>query len=204
MAPPERRLLIATTNRGKAREVIAALADLRAEFVCLKDLQAAPPEETGTTFAQNAAIKATYYAMRFGGWALADDSGLEVDVLDGAPGVHSARYAGPNATDVENNVRLVEALSRFPEENCRARFRCAMVLADPDGVRATAAGAVEGRILKSPRGSNGFGYDPHFFIPEEGLTMAELSADRKNAISHRGRALREMRRALGALLAAPR
>lgn len=228
----EREILIATGNPGKFREIAAVLADRRLRIadrgfesrrapesaVCnsqsaihwrsLKDLPngIAAPVEDGATFAANAAIKARHYARSSGLWTLADDSGLEVDALGGAPGVLSARYGGAAAgaaraeVDRANNQRLISELKGVPPEKRTARFRCALALADGDRILATAEGRVEGRIVDQSRGSNGFGYDPHFFLLELGRTMAELSAEHKNQISHRGQALRRFREALGEVL----
>jgi len=156
-----------------------------------------PVEETGRTFLANACLKATGYARQFDTWALADDSGLEVDALDGAPGVSSARWAKLNEAgegDAANNALLLKQLEDVPDERRTGRFVCVLALADPGGrIILTARDAVEGRILRSPRGSNGFGYDPLFYFESLGRTTAELSPDEKHAISHRGKALRRMR-----------
>ena len=194
-----RTLLLATTNHGKLREVQAVLAGLPMRLITLEDVLAMPePVEDGLTFEANAALKAVYYSMRAGVWALADDSGLEVDALDGAPGVISARYANSTATtraerDLDNNRRLIYELRNIPEDRRTARFRCALALADGNRIVASATGAIEGRIIDEPRGRNGFGYDPHFFVPELGCTTAELPPTQKTQISHRGRALAALR-----------
>ena len=196
------RLLVATTNPGKFREIAELLGSLPIELVGLDKLGPAPPViEDGATFAENAAKKARHYAAWSGMWALGEDSGLEVDALGGAPGVYSARYASPDANDIANNAKLVEALAGVPKDERQARFRCAMALAAPDRLLAQTEGTVEGCIIDQPRGHNGFGYDPHFFVPELGCTTAELPRHRKNEISHRGQALRAMRQAIHALLA---
>lgn len=188
------RILFASTNTGKAREVGHMLRDFDVPVIQLGDVSFLPaPEETGATFQDNADIKALYYARASGLWTLADDSGLEVDALGGAPGVHSARYAGPAATDRDNNVKLIAALTGIDSPRRTARFRCALTLASPDRIECRAQGAVEGHIIEEPRGDNGFGYDPHFFLAELDLTLAELPPDRKNAISHRGQALARLR-----------
>jgi len=149
-------------------------------------------EETGATFAENARLKALEYAAATGLPTLADDSGLEVDALDGAPGVHSARYAGERHDFAANNRKLIQSLAGVPPERRGARFRCAMAFAIDGRVLFETAGEFEGQICDQPRGTNGFGFDPHFLVPELGLTAAELPPPEKNARSHRGRALRPM------------
>lgn len=187
----QRTLVVATMNRGKLREVRDLLSGLPVHLISLDEFPGiAVAEETGSTFAENAAIKALYYARATGHWALADDSGLEVDALDGAPGVRSARYAGSQADDRANNMKLLNALRDVPSEKRTARFFCAMALSSPEGVLATAAGRLEGFIGDEPRGANGFGYDPHFYVPELGMTAAQMPPEQKNLISHRGQALR--------------
>ncbi len=221
------RLLVATSNAGKAREFeeilrgSPALGGLPAlggspglgglpgssgvsEFVDLKGLSAGravePPEETGATFRANACLKAAYYARAFGTFTLADDSGLAVDALGGKPGVESARWAqlhGRGQGDGDNNRLLLEQIESVEDAKRTARFMCVLALADPQGViLVTAQDSVEGVILRSPRGSNGFGYDPLFLIGELGKTTAELEPAAKHAISHRGRALRRLRAVL--------
>lgn len=195
-------LLVATTNHGKLREIRAALGHLPVKIVALDDFPRWPePVEDAATFEGNARLKALHYARLSGGWALADDSGLEVDALGLAPGVRSARYAGPVRDDAANNSKLMEQLAGVPAERRTARFRCAIALADSQRVLATASGVVEGRIVDQPRGSNGFGYDPHFHLPEHGMTTAEMAPDQKNRISHRGQALRAIRPEIERLLA---
>lgn len=189
---------MATGNAHKVDEIRAALDFDGWEFVSASEVGEWPsPEETGLTFEDNARIKAQAAFERFGVPALADDSGLEVDALDGEPGVYSSRYAGECATDAENNSRLLLALSGTPEAERSARFRSVLVFLDADGTETVATGTCEGRIGLSPRGEHGFGYDP-LFLPDAtpGLTMAELPMDRKNGISHRGAALRALRSAL--------
>jgi len=190
MAALVNKLLIATSNKGKLREVRAMLESLGVEVLGLTDIVVIEePIEDGNTFDANARKKAIHYAVASGLWSLADDSGLEVDVLDGAPGVYSARYAGENANDVANNAKLIRELQGIPEARRTARFRCAMALATSDKVVATSSGEIEGVIIDKPRGQNGFGYDPHFFIPGQDRTAAELPPDQKNRISHRAQAL---------------
>lgn len=197
------QILLATKNAGKLREIRQLTQDVPHRWHGLDEFPHVPeaPEE-GRTFAENAAGKALYYAAATGLLTLADDSGLEVDFLDGAPGVDSAYYAGQPRSDAANNRKLVAALRDVPSERRTARFRCAMALAQPGQVLAETNGAVEGLIIDEPRGENGFGYDPHFVLPERGRTLAELTADEKNAISHRGRALRAMLEELPTVLAA--
>lgn len=229
-----RQLLIATSNPGKLREVQAVLADLPLTLLTLREFSAVPEAvEDGETFEENACRKALHYARHTRHWTLADDSGLEVDARGGAPGVYSARYAGPQATDADNNARLIRELAQVPAEKRTARFHCVMALARPSNlglagdaqhppsraveggvsasspphelrqdpsIMAIAHGTFEGVIIDHPRGSNGFGYDPHFLIPELGLTSAELPPERKNVLSHRGQALRVIRPSIERLL----
>jgi len=195
-------ILIATTNEGKLREVQAVLAGLPARFVGLSGFPDVPqPVEDADTFEGNARSKALYYAAKTGVWALADDSGLEVDALGGAPGVYSARYAGEDAGDAANNAKLIEALRGIPSAQRTARFRCVVALARGEEVCAIGRGAIEGVIIDEPRGANGFGYDPHFLVPSLGKTTAELPPEHKNRISHRGRALADLMPQLEGLLA---
>jgi XTP/dITP diphosphohydrolase len=197
------RLCIGTTNRGKQRELLELLGDWPGEIVFPQQLGLAlEVAETGQTFAENAAQKARAYARAAGMPALADDSGLEVDALGGAPGVQSARYAGPGASDEDRYRKLLAELEGVPLERRTARFRCAVAVAHPDGRVAIAEGTCEGRIAFAPRGRNGFGYDPVFLVSGRGMTMAELPPEIKNQISHRARALRAARPLLDALLEA--
>lgn len=197
------RLLIATTNPGKLVEVRAILAGLTVEWTTLRDHPELPEAvEDASTFTENAALKALHYARLTGGWALADDSGLEVDALCGEPGVRSARFAGPACDDAANSAKLLSRLGGVPSKKRTARYRCAVALADPNGVVAQTTGVMEGLIVEQPRGANGFGYDPHFFVPDSGMTAAEMTADHKNRLSHRGQALRALRAPLERLLAA--
>lgn len=185
-------LLLATHNPGKIREYRALLADLPVTVLSLAEagIELEVPE-TGTTFAENAVLKARAYAKHSGHWAWADDSGLEVDALGGRPGVYSARYAGPQASDEERHRRLLAELQAFPPEQWTARFRCVIAIARPDGALLTAEGTVEGHITDRPRGEHGFGYDPIFYLPSHKATMAELPPAEKNRISHRGQAARQ-------------
>ncbi|MDO8847489.1 MAG: RdgB/HAM1 family non-canonical purine NTP pyrophosphatase [Coriobacteriia bacterium] len=201
-AAEPRRVVVATANRGKLEEIRSTLPFEGWEFVTAADLGAEPleVEETGTTFIANARLKAHAYHEAFGLAALADDSGLEVDVLGGAPGVHSARYAGNccGAGDSANNARLLIELEEVPKPERTARFRSVMVLVAEDGTETVAEGDCEGAIGFEPRGIGGFGYDPLFLpVASPGRTMAELTLAEKNEISHRGAALRALRAQLG-------
>lgn len=182
-------LLLASNNAGKLCEVRALLADLR--VVSPADLGIElDVEETGQTFAANAELKARAYAAASGYIALADDSGLEVDALGGTPGVRSARYGAPDLDDEGRYLHLLSELQSYPEPSQRiARFRCAISAISPDGRQCRAEGTSEGLIAQSPTGSNGFGYDPVFFVPNHNATMAQLDAATKNSLSHRGQAL---------------
>ena len=194
MEKPRPVILIATTNAGKLREVRQVLGDLPVELRSLSDWLPLPePVEDGETFEANAELKARHYARLTGAWSLADDSGLEVHALGGAPGVHSARYAGLQRDDQANNAKLVRDLKNIPPEQRTARFRCAVVLASATEVVGAVSGAVEGLIIDESRGRNGFGYDPHFLVPEFNITTAEMDPEQKNRISHRGLALRRIR-----------
>jgi len=194
-----RTIVLGTWNEGKIREITDVLSDLPLRIVRLSEFgDVSEPTEDGETFAANARIKALHYARVTGMWCLAEDSGLAVDELGGAPGVRSARYAcddcppdaGRDTIDAANIARLLAALDGVDDEHRTARFICHVVLADPQQVLIEADGAVEGRIIRSPRGGNGFGYDPVFYVDELGCTTAELSRQQKNEISHRGQALR--------------
>jgi XTP/dITP diphosphohydrolase len=187
-------LLIATHNRGKLVEYQELLAGLPFELSTLDDLGILDDvDETGTTFAENAALKAHAFAQRSGLLTLADDSGLQVDALGGEPGVYSKRYAGENATDAQRIDLMLRKLRDVPVEARTARFRCVIVIATPDGRARQAEGTVEGRIGFVPRGTNGFGYDPIFIVSDTDRTMAELPAAEKNKISHRARAMQAAR-----------
>jgi XTP/dITP diphosphohydrolase len=187
-------LVLASRNRKKRLELQALLGVLDVNVRSAEEFpNVADVEEDGRTFLENARKKAHAFARATGLPALADDSGLEVDALGGAPGVRSHRYAGPNATDSQNNEKLLRELQGVPPPKRTARFRCAAVLAWPDGRVIEAEGACEGILLDAPRGAGGFGYDPLFFVPEHGKTFAELPAESKNAISHRARALERLR-----------
>ena len=194
-------ILIATANAAKVREFQRMLASDRLQWRSLSDFGPAQSiEETGQTFRDNACLKAEGYARQFNTWALADDSGLEVDALDGNPGVYSARWAAMNGTgrgDADNNATLLRQLEAIEDPHRTARFVCVLALADPTGrIVLTTSDAVEGRLLREPRGSNGFGYDPLFMIDSLGRTTAELAPEAKHQISHRGKALRQMAQAM--------
>lgn len=183
------RLLLATSSAKKIAELRQIFSGLPVALVTPPDLELdLDPEETGSTFEENAQIKAEAFARASGLPSLADDSGLEVDALNGEPGVHSKRYAGPDATDADRIARLLRKLEGVPDDRRTARFRCVMALATPQGTVGTVDGTCEGRIAHAPQGNNGFGYDPIFYLPQLSRTMAELSSEEKNAISHRGRA----------------
>jgi XTP/dITP diphosphohydrolase len=187
-------LVLATTNPHKIREIRALLVGIPDEIIGLDafpDIVA--PEETGRTFEDNAALKARYYSRATGHPAIAEDSGLEVDALDGEPGVQSARFGGAGTTYPEKFAALYARLDVAGLRESTARFVCAVALAVNDDVRFEARGVVEGRISPEPRGDSGFGYDPIFFYPPEGRTLAEVSDDTKRAVSHRGAAFRKLR-----------
>lgn len=184
-------IVLATRNRKKVDELRALLADMPVRVLSLSDFPDLPETpETGVTFAENAEIKAKAAAHATGRIALADDSGLEVDALGGQPGVYSNRFAGPGATDRDKYERVLDLLEGVPDEKRTARFRAAVAISTPDGETVVVEGTCEGRIAHEPRGEGGFGYDPVFFLPELGRTMAELTPDEKNSISHRGKAMR--------------
>jgi XTP/dITP diphosphohydrolase len=200
MAP--KRLVIATANAGKLREFRSLLAGLPFELTSSAELNLPSPEETGATFLANALLKARQAANLSASAAIADDSGLEVDALDGAPGIYSARYAGEGASDAANNAKLLRALAGMPHEQRQARYRCALVFIESaaDAAPLIAEADWQGFILDAPRGAGGFGYDPYFWLPELGKTAAELPPSEKNRLSHRGKALRALRDQLAAQL----
>lgn len=186
-------IIIASGNKGKLKEFRELMADLPVEVKSLSDYpEIGEIEENGKSFAENAFIKAKAVHDATGCLAIADDSGLEVDALGGAPGIYSARYAGEEKNDAANNAKLLQALSDISEDNRGAQFHCAICAVTADGKRFDAEGIVRGQILRAERGDGGFGYDPLFYIPALGKTTAELSMDEKNAISHRGQAVRQM------------
>ena len=188
------KLLLASTNRGKAREIQEALSGLFIELVSLREFTKVPEViEDGLTFEANARLKARIYGDWSGLLTLADDSGLVVEALGGAPGVLSARYAGLSASDEQNNRKLIEAIHNIPQAKRQAAFVCALALYDPQkSFSEVFEGRMEGEIISEPRGLNGFGYDPHFWVPSLGKTTAELELEEKNKISHRGKALEKL------------
>jgi XTP/dITP diphosphohydrolase len=189
-----KKLVVASSNPDKLRELLQLFDGLDYELYPQSALNVPEVSETGTTFVENAIIKARNAAQHTGFAALADDSGIEVDALNGAPGVYSARFSGADASDEANNALLVEKLRAVPEQQRSARYRAVIVFmrnaADPSPI--ICEGSWEGQILLEPRGQGGFGYDPFFYLPEQGCTSAELSAEQKNQQSHRGKALREL------------
>ena len=192
--PSKPLLVLGTANRKKGREIADLLAPVGLELRTLADFPEAPDvEETGRTFAENAALKAVAQARRLDRWVLAEDSGLMVGALDGAPGVYSARYSGPGATDESNNRRLLEAMRDVPAQRRAARYVCHMTLADPGSqIRAESEAYCTGRILLEPRGTHGFGYDPLFEIVEYHRSFGELGPVVKGCLSHRARAARRL------------
>ena len=195
------RLIFATGNAHKMKEIREILGGLPVGIVSMKeagiDLEI---EETGSSFEENALIKALAVAAVSGALTLADDSGLEIDALGGAPGIYSSRFLGEDTPYSEKNRAIIEKLAGLSGSERSARFRCVIAAVFPDGRELVSEGRVEGEIAFSPAGENGFGYDPIFYLPERGFTTAELSAEEKNAISHRGRALRGMVEKLAAVL----
>jgi XTP/dITP diphosphohydrolase len=195
-----RTVVLASNNAGKVREFNALLKGIDFEVVPQSQFGVPEAEETGLTFVENAILKARNAANHSRCPAIADDSGLEVDALDGAPGIYSARYAGPGAGDVANLEKLLAMLADVPEQKRNARFQCVLVYMRHalDPTPLICQGTWEGRILTSPRGTNGFGYDPVFFVPTHNCSSAELSPDTKNSLSHRGQALQKLLAALRA------
>ncbi len=195
---PKPQIVLASGNPGKLRELHTLLAPLQVRVRLQNEFGVESVEETGLTFVENAVIKARNATRATGLPAIADDSGLEVDALDGAPGIYSARYAGPNASDDDNTRKLLRNLVDVPADERGARFQCLAVFLrhalDPTPI--IAQGTWEGRIGAAPRGSNGFGYDPVFFVPTHGCTAAELDPETKNRLSHRGQALAQLQQRL--------
>jgi XTP/dITP diphosphohydrolase len=188
------RLVVATTNRGKLREIEMLLDGIPLSLVTLADWPGlAAPEETGRTFAENARLKALYYARHTGQLTVAEDSGLEIDALGGAPGVESARFGGAGSSYPEKFTLIYDALRAKKAAASPARFVCALALARGDDVLFETRGTVEGRIAPEPKGAGGFGYDPIFYYPPFGCTLAEASGEQKASVSHRGQAFRALR-----------
>ena len=189
-----RRLVVATTNRGKLREIEMLLDGIPLTLATLDDWPGvAPPDETGRTFAENARLKAVYYAHHTGQLTVAEDSGLEIDALGGAPGVESARFGGAGSSYPDKFTLIYDALRAKKAAASTARFVCSLALARRDGVLFETRGTIEGTIAPEPKGSGGFGYDPIFFYPPFGCTLAEASAEQKATVSHRGEAFRTLR-----------
>jgi XTP/dITP diphosphohydrolase len=197
---PHRRLVVATANPGKLHEFRSLLEGLPFDLSSLAELGLSAPDESGASFLENAELKARHAAGASGFAALADDSGLEVDALGGAPGIYSARYAGSGADDAANNEKLLHELQGVPMERRGARYRCALVFVESaqDAAQLTAQADWRGFILDVPRGSGGFGYDPYFWLPELQLSAAQLDPLEKNRLSHRGQALCSLRAQLEA------
>lgn len=196
-----RKIIVATGNKGKLKEIREILSGMPVEIVSMGDIWNPVPEieENGSTFFENALIKASWVYDKTGTWTLADDSGLEVDYLNGEPGVYSARYAGQKADYKANNAKLLDALKNVPLEKRKARFRCVIVIKTGPDSYLTAEGNCEGHIGFELQGTNGFGYDPLFYPENEKLTFAEISSDLKNKMSHRGKALVNLRGKLNEL-----
>lgn len=186
-----KQIVLATHNKGKIREFQVALAEIGLEGIPVSDIvNIEEPEETGQTFTENAILKATFYMKACGLPCLADDSGLAVRALNGAPGIYSARYAGLHANDAANNAKLMEDLSSVTALDARdGKYVCALAIVYPNDTIVTAEGYCEGLLLEAPKGEGGFGYDPYFYLPDYKKTMAELPLEEKNHISHRGKAL---------------
>ncbi|MBY7809665.1 XTP/dITP diphosphatase [Vibrio fluvialis] len=193
-----KKIVLATGNQGKVREMADLLADFGFDVVAQSEFNVSEVAETGTTFIENAIIKARHAAKKTGLPAIADDSGLEVDYLGGAPGVYSARYAGEDASDQQNLEKLLDAMKDVSEAQRSARFHCVLVLMrhENDPTPLVCHGKWEGRILTQAHGSNGFGYDPIFFVPEENCASAQLEPMRKKQLSHRGQALKKLFQAI--------
>ena len=194
MSNDGQKIVLASGNAGKLREIKAIFAEQPFELVAQKEFSVTDADETGLTFVENALIKARHAAEHTGLIALADDSGIEVDYLKGAPGIYSARYAGQPCDDQANNDKLLSELNNVPQEKRTARFQCVLVLVRHanDPMPLICSGTWEGVIVEQPTGKNGFGYDPLFHVPTHACTSAELPAEIKNELSHRGQALREL------------
>lgn len=197
MSLSKMKIILATLNEGKCKEMFQSFSGSSIQVETVRNYpQILPwPEETGTSFEENARIKVQHVWSHLGGWVLADDSGLQCDDLGGAPGIYSARYAGPNSNDELNNLKLMSELKKLEQRvelTRRARYICVLVLKDPFGKETIVTETCEGLLLSTPRGQGGFGYDPYFYLPEWGQSMAEIAIDEKNKISHRGKALRKL------------
>ncbi len=191
------KIIFATGNKGKIKEIQMILADLGVEVITMKDAGIVIDiEENGSTYEENALIKAKAVAAHTGAIVMADDSGLEIDYLNNEPGIYSARYMGEDTSYTIKNANLIERLNGVPDEERTARFVCAIAAVMPDGKEITTRGIIEGRIGYEEKGSNGFGYDPIFYVPRFGKTTAELSEEEKNQVSHRGNALMLMKEEL--------
>ncbi|HCM06340.1 MAG TPA: non-canonical purine NTP pyrophosphatase [Oceanospirillales bacterium] len=190
------KLVLASGNQGKLREFSQLFSDKNIQVIPQSEFDTVEAEETGLSFVENAILKARNSCKFSGLPSLADDSGLEVDALQGAPGIYSARYAGLDASDQDNYLKLLEALKDVPKEKRSARFQCVLVYMrhENDPTPQVFQGSWEGQILMEPSGAEGFGYDPVFFVPSENCSSAELSKDKKNALSHRGQAIQELLR----------
>lgn len=192
-----KEILIATKNTGKVKDFETLLNPLGIHVLSLNDLEEdLDVEETGMTFEENAILKAETVATALGKVVIADDSGLEIDALQGAPGVYSARFAGPEKSDDDNIDKVLGKMRGVPEKERAARFRCVLAIAGPRRITETFSGSCEGQIIHERRGTNGFGYDPIFFLPQKGRTMAELSSEEKGELSHRGAALAKLQEKL--------
>jgi len=199
---PSKEVVIATRNTGKLRELEAILAPFSLKLISLKDFPEIPDVlEDGATFSENAGKKARTVAHLTGRLTIADDSGLCVDVLQGRPGIFSSRFAGDKATDRERYQKLLDEMTGIPEGQRGAEFICVMAIVSPEGEMQTVEGKCRGRITFTPQGKHGFGFDPIFFVPELGKTMAELTPEVKNQISHRGQALKKLKLILPQFLA---
>ena len=188
-------MIVATRNKGKIREIREAMKGLGLRIHTLSDFPVVPEiKEDGESFAENALEKGRFYSKYFGKMTIADDSGLEVDGLNGLPGIYSARYAGEKASSQENNRKLLREMEGLPISRRGARFKCVLAVVSPDGREVIAEGSCRGRIGFREKGKRGFGYDPLFVLPKYGKTMAELSLEEKNRVSHRGKALRKLKK----------
>ncbi len=202
MSRPQKKIVLASGNQGKLREIQAVLAGQPYTLSPQSEYAVGDVEETGLSFVENALIKARHAAVKTGLMAMADDSGIEVDYLNGAPGIYSARYAGQPCNDQANNEKLLKELDGVPFEKRSARFQCVIVLLRHanDSMPLICSGTWDGIIVETPSGENGFGYDPLFYVPTHQCTSAELSPEEKNRISHRGQALQKLRSEIAAFL----